>query len=327
MNGVHKILLIRTDRIGDVLMNLPALKVLRRAYPKSWITLMLDEKVAPLLEPQPEKDEIMRINSDRFASDADYREKFLKNIESAHFDAAIVLNPSKHMHWMVFRAGIPLRAGYRRKWGFLLNRTINDDKAGAERHEIDSNLKLAALFSDKPWDGKMTLAVESRAALSVAKRLEHAGISKKQIAVVHPGTSNEKKRWPLEKFSEVCRWLVNEKGFSVVLIGGEEETAVSSELAARAGVPTTDWTGRLSLQELAAFLHDRKIAFLLSADSGPAHIAWMSGTPVVALYAADVPGSDPKRWGPRDEKSQVIFKAVKDIEVSEVREKIGKVLS
>ncbi len=308
-------------------MNLPALRVLRESYPKSWITLFLDEKVAPLLEAQPEKDEIMRISGDQFASDAEYRAKILRDVRVAHFDLAVISNASKHLHWMAFKAGIPVRVGYCRKWGFLLNKTLSDDKKEVLRHEIDSNLKLVSLCSDAKWDGIFTLNVQEAAGAVIIKRLDVAKLLGKKLAVIHAGTSNEKKRWPLEKFVEICRWLHNEKKLSVVLVGGEEEMSLSAELVQRAGVPMTDWTGRIGLQELSAFFHSTDVTFLLSVDSGPVHVAWMSGAPVVVLYAADVPGSNPGRWGPRSSRSQIIFKPIKEIESNCVIEKIEKVLA
>jgi ADP-heptose:LPS heptosyltransferase len=327
VNGIHKILFVRTDRIGDVLMNLPALKVLRQTYPKSWIALMLDENTAPLLEAQPEKDEVLRVSRARFEKDASYRAKVQREVRAGGFDMAVVSNASRDLHWMVFRAGIPVRVGYSRKWGFLLNKTLGDDKASARRHEIDSNLRLVAKCAEKKWDGRVELGIDGHAGALVVRKLASAGLAGKKFAVVHPGTSNERKRWPVENFAEICRWLVNEKKLPVVLIGGEEETADSALVAKLAGVPVTDWTGRLSLQELAAFFHSPDIAVLLSADSGPVHVAWMSGAPVAVLYAADVPGSDPERWGPKNGRSEIIYKPMKEISPAEVRVKIEKVLT
>jgi heptosyltransferase-2 len=269
----------------------------------------------------------MRISGISFEKDAGYRAKVQKEVRAAGFDMAVVSNASRDLHWMVFRAGIPVRVGYSRKWGFLLNKTVRDDKASARRHEIDSNLRLAAKCADKKWDGRVALGIDGHAGASVVRKLASAGLAGKKFAVMHPGTSNDLKRWPVERFAEVCRWLVNEKRLPVVLIGGEEEMGDSALVAKQAGVPVTDWTGRLSLQELAAFFHSPDIAVLLSVDSGPVHVAWMSGAPVMVLYAADVPGSDPERWGPKNVRSEIIYKPMKEISVTDVRAKIEKVLS
>ena len=87
-----------------------------------------------------------------------------------------------------------------------------------------------------------------------------------------------------------------------------------------------NWTGTLDLKELTALFHLPEIKLLISVDSGPAHIAWMSGTPAVILYAKNTTGSDPGRWGPRDGKSEVLFKPIQEITVDEVCALAKKVL-
>ncbi len=112
----------------------------------------------------------------------------------------------------------------------------------------------------------------------------------------------------------------------VVLIGGPEEKEISADVLRRSGVPVRDWTGELSLAELVSFLNHERVKTLVSSDSGPVHIAWMLGKPVVALYAENCPGSNPLRWGPLDKKSEVIFKPIDAIGAEEVWEAVKKVL-
>ena len=88
-----------------------------------------------------------------------------------------------------------------------------------------------------------------------------------------------------------------------------------------------DLTGKTSWQELAALLADERVKTLVSSDSGPVHIAWILGKPVVALYARGVPGSDPVRWGPRGGRSRVIFKPMNEIKTDEVLQKLEEVLA
>src|SRR3989338_2157925 len=117
------------------------------------------------------------------------------------------------------------------------------------------------------------------------------------------------------------------RGFSVLLIGGVEEKEVSLAVIQKIKDRVHDWTGQLSLEELTALFHDPRARALVSVDSGPVHVAWLSVTPVAALYAENVPGSHPSRWGPRDGKSEVIYKPMSDISVEEACKSLRVILN
>ena len=91
-------------------------------------------------------------------------------------------------------------------------------------------------------------------------------------------------------------------------------------------ISVVDAIGAFNLNELTAFLGMPGVKALISSDSGPAHIAWMLGTPVVVFFAQDVPGSNPARWGPRDGKSEVIEKPMAQISVDDALDALERVL-
>ncbi len=324
----ERILFIRTDRMGDVLMNLPAVRCLRQNYPKAWLTWMVDRSVAPLLRDHPDVDEIFEIDNAKLCEDAAYRHELINRIRKIRFDLGVVSNAEKFFHWMLFRAGIPVRAGWRRKWSFLLNRSLSDDKAFAGRHEVDSNLKLVACVGSRPWDGTWRLPVDSAAVSAVEKRLtkEFPELDI-PVVVVHAGTSNPEKRWPVAKFAVVCAQLLKNNRARVVLIGGSEEEAQSRELLSLLPEGAADWTGALDLKELSALLHAPRVKTILSSDSGPVHIAWFHGKPVVALYAKNTAGSNPIRWGPKSAGSVALYSNMADISTEEVLSALEAVLA
>lgn len=317
LEQVRRILFVRTDRIGDLLMNLPAIGVLRESFPKAWITVLVKPSCAGLLKGHPDIDEVMERDARSF--------RLFWKIRSIHYDVAVVSNPDKFMHALVFLCGIPVRAGYDQKWGFLLNARLKKDESFLRLHEIHRNLKLTSLVAAKPWNGNFPLPSETPAVKAVSTLLAEISPNDRPILAVHAGTSNPAKRWPAESFARLCDLVSNEGRYEIALIGGPEEAAVSAEVQQKTSVKLLNLTGRLRLGELAAFLSNPRVKALVSADSGPVHIAWMSGTPVVALYAKNVPGSDPSRWGPLDSKSEVIYKPMNEISAGEVYEKLKKV--
>ncbi|MBI4432047.1 MAG: glycosyltransferase family 9 protein [Candidatus Omnitrophica bacterium] len=310
---VHRILFIRTDRLGDALMNLPALRLLRQTYPKAWITFAVNSAIAPIFEGHPDWDEVMPV---------DLRGRLpVQAVRKAHFDMAIISNPAKRAHLLAFLSGIRHRVGYNRKWGFLLNRKIRDEKKNSGRHEIEHNLDLIRLVSKKEWDGAIMLSPAEAAVRQVQVMLEKECPSQNIIAI-HPGTSDPNKRWDARHFAQLCSRLARQTQLKPVLIGGAEEKEVSEAVARQSEGALLDWTGRFSLQELAAFFKNPQVKGLVSVDSGPVHVAWISGAPVVALYARNTEGSSPERWGPRDGKSRWIYKPMSEITPDEVFQEV-----
>ncbi len=316
---IRRILYIRTDRIGDVLMNLPAIRLLRQTFPKAWITLILDDSVADLLKSHPDLDEVLPVSSKGIKKSLRYRVSLIQEIKKTKFDLGVVANPDKFLHALLFFSKIHRRVGYDRKMSFFLTDRAPVDKVGNDvKHEIDKNIDLVRLISNQNWDGSLALPADAAAKKLVQDRLKSALSGHAQAVVVHPGTSNPGKRWPESKFAQLGDQIQSDKNLKVILVGGEEETVCSKNVAAQMKSQVLDWTGTLNLKQLAALFHIPEVKLLISVDSGPVHIAWISGTPVVALYAKNTTGSDPHRWGPKDKKSEVIFKPIQEITVDEV---------
>ena len=312
--------------MGDVLMNLPAIGLLRQNFPKAWITLLADRSVAGLFSGHADLDEVMEVDALALSKDARARRDLKRRVRQARYDLAVVSNPGKFFHFLCFACRIPLRVGWRRKWPFLLNRSLPDKKDEGLVHEIDSNLSLVRLVCPKTsWDGRVRLTVDETASREVKQLLDDSGVFGK-IVVLHASSSRPEKKWPSANYAELCRRLRSNKDLSTVLIGTEGEKAEADQIIRSSGGAALNLCGKLSLKQLVAFFNEARVRALISSDSGPVHVAWMCGKPVVAFYAADVPGSNPTRWGPRDGRSQVLFKPIRDIRVEEAWEALGRVL-
>lgn len=326
MDYIKKILYIRTDRMGDVLMNLPALSVLRKSYKQAAIDLVVDKPLVPLFDGHPAIDHVWGIAMSKWKKGFVEKLKFINRLRQERYDIAVVSNPDKWMHAAMFFACIPLRVGYNRKWGFLLNKKIPDEKGDAIYHEIDYNLRLVRLISGEHWDGAIELPLDEGSRVLTEVRMEEMRIGQKPVIAVHPGSSNPGKRWNVKKFASLCDAIADGLNFQVVLIGGTEERELCRAVALLCRTTPVNLAGELSLKELVAFFSRPFTEASVSVDSGPAHVSWICGTPVVALYAKNVVGSNPVRWGPRDEKSRTIFKPIDDISVEEVYDELKKIL-
>ena len=313
---VNKILFIRTDRIGDTLMSLAAIRTLRINFPKAWIAVCVDHVVAPILEGHPDVDEVMAIDAASFDKNFFKTWRWAVALKKIGFNLAVVSNPKKEFHLALFLAGIPVRVGYKRKWGFLLTRRLRDEKTIVKKHETQWGLELVKLCCEKPWDGQMTLPVsqDSRAKLQAWM----AEKSLKPIVAVHPGTTNPRKKLRIEIFAELCGKILDAGDFCPVIIGGPEERQTGETLLRMCRPGAENLAGQLSLKELTAFLSHPRVHALVTGDSGPMHVASIMGKPCVAIFAKGVEGSDPERWGPLDLKSQIIYKPLEEVDAQEI---------
>ncbi len=326
MQEIHRILFIRTDRMGDVLMNLPAVRLLRQTFPKAWLVCLVDEPIIDLLKDHPDVDEWLPLRAEAFQRSFFARWNLFWKIKKIGFDLVIISNPNKIFHALFFLARIPVRVGYDRKWGFLLTKKMKPSEEMVECHEIDRNLGLIGLISEKFWDGRLVLPEDAQAREVVEGLLKRDCPGSERLFAVHAGTSDPQKRWSVDRFAELCDRLQGDLHSPVILIGGPEEKDCSRELVSQTRIPPIDWTGQLSLRELTAFFQHPRVRVLVSSDSGPVHIAWISGKPVVAMYAKNKKGVSPLRWGPRDGASQTIYKPMDEISVEEVFSLVRKIV-
>lgn len=315
---LERILLVRTDRIGDLLMNVPLVRRLRQNHPKSSITVLASEASAPVLSRQPDIDEVLAASGPRL--------ELARALRRRRFDAVVVSNPDKFFHFIAWASGAGVRAGFRRKWGFFLNRPVEDAKSRGDRHEIDSNLELADAFCPEKWDGTIDLGFGRDASFTGGVWRRFGLESETRKVAVHVSTTDPRKQWPLENFGALIRGLLEETPVEVVLVGSALREAERAAL----GVPAdrvVDLTGRTTLPELAAVLSQADL--LISLDSGPYHIAWMQKTPVVGLFIRGAGGSNPARWGayPGFAKAFEIFKPASEISAGEVLEAARATLS
>jgi len=312
---VKNILVIRNDRFGEFLLNIPAILALKGLYPQARISLAVNSEVLDLAGTVECVDEVL------------IWDEIKGCLRRYGFDLCVVLNPLKEAHWAIFWAGIPVRVGYERKWGFLLTHKIKDTKHLGDRHEVECNLELVGLIKDlEQFPGKKQKQFPAETVSAVTLNIPDNDKYKflKGAVAIHPFTSDPVKQWPVERFIELTQRIEQEMKVEVVLVGKVEDRQHS--LPWSVPLETMDLINKTSLLELAAVL---KCCFLLvSCDSGPMHLAAAVGTPVVALFRNDLIGKTAKRWGPWGKGHTVIEKAsLNDITVDEVFEKVKQRLA
>ena len=288
-------------------MSLPALHEIRMAFPKTSITLLLNEAVEPLLEGHPDADQFLYWGVKEGQGWWNIL-RWTGKLRKERFDAAIIFNPSRLFHVATFLAGIPLRIGYRRKMGILLNRSIRDTKASRTSHEIDYNLELARLLGLSPSTPVLCLPKRPDAEAEAGRILESVGHSSScRPIAIHPWTSNfartEHRRWPLESFQNLAITL-KDCGQPILIIGSPEFSSLMDTWELKGICGVTNLVGQIPLKVLPALL--RRSSVLISNDSGPVHIAVAVGTPTIVV-ASKSQAPVLNRWGPRGPEHLVLL--------------------
>jgi len=300
------------------LLNIPAFRALKEAFPQAKIILAVSPGVEELARCIRFVDEVITWENrkHRFFEIIAFSREIRKN----KFSACVILNPSKEFNIIAFYSGIPVRVGYDRKWGFLLTHKIKDNKRLGQKHEVEYNLELVSLLGAKTQDKGLSLALPAGKIDLPSVALETG-----DFIAIHPWTSDPLKQWPAHKFLILAQRLAKELGKKIIFIGGRAEFEKSRELFRSLDDSFVDLTGKTNLIQLALILHKCKL--LISADSGPVHLASCVGTASVVLFRNDLPGKTALRWGPWDKKSIILEKNnLMDISVEEVFNKVKEIL-
>lgn len=292
--SVKNILAVRNDRFGEFLLNIPAFRALKESFPSARLIAVVDPYLKELAQSVPAIDEIIEWDNRRHSLSE--KLSLLALLKKKKIDIALVLNPSREFHVLTFLAGVPVRAGYDRKCGFLLTDKIKDRKHLGEKHEVEYNLELVSLAGADTRDKSLSLKADSHIP-------DEFGLAGKDFIALHPFTSDPVKQWPLEYFSLLARRITEELGQQAVIVGSREGQGSGYFK----GDKIINLTGKTSLGQLASVL--KKSRLLISGDSGPVHLACAVNTPVLAIFRNDLAGKTAKRWGPWGEGHKVIEKA------------------
>jgi len=300
---------IRLDRIGDVVLSTPVLEALRREFPHAFIAMIVRSACQELLQGNPFLNELIVYEKDGKHRSAWRTFRFARRLRRFEFDTALVLHPSNRSHWIPWLAGIPTRIGYRRKCGWLLTRRSPHRKQEGSKHEAVYTLELLQQFGIHAQSVQPTVPVSGRAVRQVDTLLGERKLNPQDpMVAIHPSASCVSKRWMPERFAQVADRLAKERGVRICLVAGPDDARYAHETAYAMQTPFVDLSGRLSVGQLAALL--TRCQLLISNDSGPVHIAAAVGTPVVDIFGRNQRGLSPLRWGPVGEGHVVLHKEV-----------------
>jgi len=298
----RRILVARTDRIGDVLLSTPVLKALREHFPTSYIAMMVAPATRSLVEGNPYLDEVIVLDKAGRHRGMVATWRLARALRQKRFDVAVILHPTVRVHLLCFLAGIRERIGYDRKAPYFLTRILPHKKQEGRKHELEYNFDLLRPLGIETVEREMFMPVPPDAQRFVAQRLEEAGVDGRRVLVaVNPAASDPSRRWPVEKFAELIDRLGQAGDVSILVVAHSANRDLTRKLLSLIRVSAVDLTGAFDLVQLAGLF--KRCRLLISNDSGPVHLAVAVSTPVIAIFGRNQAGLSPERWrplGPRD---------------------------
>ena len=304
-----KILLVRLDRIGDVILSTPAIRAIRDAYPESYIAFMVRPYAAEVVEGNPYLNEIIIYDKEGEQKDLFGNLKFIQLLRKENFDLAIILHPTIRTHIVTSLAGIPIRVGYDRKWGFLLTKRIPHGKQFGLKHEIDYTLNILEYIGVKAKDKTLYVPLKERSERKIDGLFAASGVKKDDTVIaINSGASCISKRWGQKQFAKVGELLMNKYGAKIIIICGPKDKPFGDKVASLLKENCINLSGKTSVSDVASVL--KRSRLFISNDSGPVHIACAVGTPAIAIFGRSDRGLSPERWGPSGNKDIILHKYV-----------------
>ena len=301
---MRKILLIRTDRIGDTLLTLPVVKPIKEKWPHCKIDFLARGYTHPILENVKEINQILNYDPEGVHRGIRGHKLLATEIRQQDYETAILFYPRLGLTFALWRAGVHRRIGTSHRWySFLLTDRVHQSRRECLKHEVEYNLDLLKpLIQDLPSEiPQFRLAISEKTKLELQGILTANDILGKYF-VVHPGNGDSAPNLSRDQYRTLIQ-QISLSGIRVVLTGVNSEKEYNESLKSDFSTNNiTDLTGTLNLEQMIALLSEA--CGLITTSTGPAHIASAVGTPVAAFYCPAIPHT-PDRWGPLENLERV----------------------
>ncbi len=295
----EKIIISRTDNLGDVMLTLPIAGILKKKYPICKIYFIGKSYTKALIDACIYVDEF--IDRETVLADG--------NLKKIKADVIIHVFPDNAIAKAAMTAGIPTRIGTSHRWFHWLycNKKVNFSRKNSELHEAQLNLKLLSplgIIQDFSLQ-EISNAIGFEKIPLVSNTAEKLLLKNKFNLILHPKSKGSAREWPMDYYFELAKSLPLEN-YSIFITGTEKEGALikeqKSEIFNLSNV--TDLTGKCTLEELISFIN--KADGLIACSTGPLHIASSLGKYTIGIYPPMRP-IHPGRWAPLGKKTTVLY--------------------
>lgn len=303
---LSRILLIRTDKIGDVVLTTPAIAALRRKFPSATIVGLVSPVAAEIYRLNPHLSSHIVLDPAQFGGFFGFW-RLVGRLRREKFDAAAAFQTRMPVALAVLFAGIPVRVGpYSKWWSWLCyNRGRRQNRSSVEMHEADYNIQLLKPFGitvADTWE-RTHIRVDDDVRREAMRFFVEKGISRRfKTVAIHPGMAGSALNWPEQHYVNLARRLV--RRYNVVITGGPGEgplvdrvfQGIARQQSYAPDQPIfTKYVGEKGLAEAIAILD--QCDGIVAPSTGPMHLGVALGKKVVSIFPP-IKVQSAVRWGP-----------------------------
>jgi heptosyltransferase-2 len=297
MKTPDRILVFQTAFLGDVILTIPLIQVLKDRFPSAEIDVVTIPRAAEILSHHPAITAV--IPYDKRSSEQGIIGIFTlsRKLMDRSYDIAIVPHRSIRSALIIWLSRSKMRIGFTTNAGrFLFTHRVLYQQG---IHEIERNLSLLQPLFNPGKEKILPSLYPSHDDKNVVDKFlaEMKLQSGERCITLAPGSVWKTKRWPMERYSALST-LVKNNGWKVVLIGGPEDKVLCDEIVRQNGDGVINSAGLLSLLQSAELIG--RSSLLVSNDSAPMHLGVAMRTPVIAIFGATVPAFGFYPYGERD---------------------------
>jgi lipopolysaccharide heptosyltransferase II len=317
---IRRILVIRLDGIGDLVLSTPFLRELRVAFPDAQITLITSPETTALFRNCGRIDRVISFRWWKglrpFARIIQSIVLFQKRLKSEHFDLAIAprFGPDfLDAVYLAYFSKATWRIGYsedarRRKYWVdrgkdrLLTHVLS---ANGPKHEVERGLDIIRFLGIEPISDSLELGLDPKAAEFAADALKvvcGSSGTRPLLVAIAAGANGNDRIWPRERFAEIARWLAGLDDTRILVMGGPLDADRANAIAAAAGHRAFSFAGKATISQTCSLLSHCDVC--IGADTGLIHLAAATGVRTVVVSNHSLAGDpehdrSPARFAPR----------------------------
>ena len=304
---VKRILVVRLDEIGDVVMTTPFLRELRRNLLDAWITLVVKPSVYNLVELCPYVNEVLTYDWNtrgRFGQLRRHLWAFRlawRRLLKRRFNLAVLPRwdaDTYHGSFLIYFSGAPWRVGYsenvidhkqRTNGSFdsLFTHALEDNTL---KHEVDHNLDMIRFLGGTVQEDRLELWMEEADETFAERVFKSNSIYPDDLLIAFgPGAWESKRMWPHSNFVELGAWLKTKYDARILVVGGKGEESLGQEIQRKLGDAVINVVGQTTLRQTASLLKHCQLH--VGNDAGPMHLAAAERVPVIEISCHPLNGS------------------------------------
>ena len=298
MREYRNILVYAMVNLGDVVLLTSAIALLKKAYPQARVTMLSRPIVREVIEHNPVIDDVILFDYKSKQNSMRQMWSMVQELRRRKFDLAISFDRKLRPALLCLLAGIPVRIGPSRvldarpsRVTWLYTHTIPITYDLDETLQAETYQEIIRGFTGDVGHERPVLPAPTEAQQAKAAALLSPAAGKRKIGLCVKGTFGLK-TWPKEYFAEVVRALNFRYDAAFYVTGAPGDYAYAEEVIAAIGLPVENLCGKTNLMELAALYG--QLDLLISVDTGGAHIAAVTGVPLVVVFGC----TSPRRWHP-----------------------------